>query len=63
MLFRRIAGLTKNRAKNIVTWRKRNGGFVKRIHLKKVHGIGEKTFQQCAGFVRVFPKTTESASM
>lgn len=53
ILLRHIAGLNANRAKNIVDWREKNGPFVNREHLKSVKGLGPKSFQQCAGFIRI----------
>ncbi|KAM5292062.1 S1 RNA-binding domain-containing protein 1 [Ctenodactylus gundi] len=53
VLLRHIAGLNANRAKNIIEWREQNGPFVNREQLKKVKGLGPKSFQQCAGFIRV----------
>ncbi|XP_077605410.1 S1 RNA-binding domain-containing protein 1 isoform X1 [Crocuta crocuta] len=53
VLLRHIAGLNANRAKNIIEWREKNGPFVNREQLKKVKGLGPKSFQQCAGFIRV----------
>uniref|UniRef100_A0A8C6GXH2 S1 RNA binding domain 1 n=1 Tax=Mus spicilegus TaxID=10103 RepID=A0A8C6GXH2_MUSSI len=50
---RHIAGLNANRAKNIIEWREKNGPFINREQLKKVKGLGPKSFQQCAGFVRI----------
>uniref|UniRef100_A0A8D0H2P2 S1 RNA-binding domain-containing protein 1 n=1 Tax=Sphenodon punctatus TaxID=8508 RepID=A0A8D0H2P2_SPHPU len=52
ILLRHIAGLNANRAKNIIEWREKNGPFVNREHLKSVKGLGPKSFQQCAGFIR-----------
>ena len=49
----RIAGLSVKKAEAIVEWRKRNGRFVNREQLKQVKGIGPKTYQQCAGFLRI----------
>ena len=40
-------------AKNIVAYREANGVFKKRKELKKVAKLGEKTFNQCAGFIRI----------
>lgn len=57
--FRRIAGLNERKAKEIIAWRERNGSFRNRQQLKEVRGIGEKTFEQCAGFVRVFQPSPE----
>ncbi|XP_030051668.1 S1 RNA-binding domain-containing protein 1 isoform X2 [Microcaecilia unicolor] len=51
-LLRHIAGLNATRAKNIIEWREKNGPFINRNQLKSVKGLGPKTFQQCAGFIR-----------
>ncbi|KAL4701561.1 hypothetical protein H8959_015565 [Pygathrix nigripes] len=53
VLLRHIAGLNANRAKNIIEWREKNGPFINREQLKKVRGLGPKSFQQCAGFIRI----------
>ncbi|XP_004699818.1 S1 RNA-binding domain-containing protein 1 isoform X2 [Echinops telfairi] len=53
VLLRHIAGLNGNRAKNIIEWREKNGPFINREQLKKVKGLGPKSFQQCAGFIRI----------
>nr|XP_048272055.1 S1 RNA-binding domain-containing protein 1 isoform X2 [Myodes glareolus]XP_048272056.1 S1 RNA-binding domain-containing protein 1 isoform X2 [Myodes glareolus] len=53
ILLRHIAGLNANRAKNIIEWREKNGPFINREQLKKVKGLGPKSFQQCAGFIRI----------
>ncbi|XP_039743193.1 S1 RNA-binding domain-containing protein 1 isoform X1 [Pteropus medius] len=53
VLLRHIAGLNANRAKNVIEWREKNGPFVNREQLKKVKGLGPKSFQQCAGFIRI----------
>nr|XP_034370521.1 S1 RNA-binding domain-containing protein 1 isoform X2 [Arvicanthis niloticus] len=53
VLLRHIAGLNANRAKNIIEWREKNGPFINREQLKKVKGLGPKSYQQCAGFVRI----------
>ncbi|KAM4693394.1 S1 RNA-binding domain-containing protein 1 [Discoglossus pictus] len=52
-LLRHIAGLNSVRAKNIVEWREKNGPFINREQLKAVKGLGPKSFQQCAGFIRI----------
>ncbi|XP_059621760.1 S1 RNA-binding domain-containing protein 1 [Phlebotomus argentipes] len=57
LLLQSVAGLTPARAKNIIEYRQKNGSFGSREELKKVKLIGEKTFTQCAGFVRVETKT------
>ncbi|MEZ4252869.1 MAG: Tex family protein [Polyangiales bacterium] len=48
-----VAGLGEARAKKIVAHREEVGRFESRAALKKVGGIGPRTFEQCAGFVRV----------
>jgi len=52
-LLKRVAGLNSATAKAIVETREKKGDFVNREQLKKVKGIGEKVFTQCAGFIRV----------
>lgn len=48
-----IAGINMGIAKNIVSYRESNGRFYDRKELKKVAKLGEKTFKQCAGFLRI----------
>jgi uncharacterized protein len=48
-----ISGLNKTRAKNIIRHRSQNGLFSSRKELLKVAGIGEKSFTQAVGFLRV----------
>ncbi|EPG41435.1 Tex family protein [Acinetobacter colistiniresistens] len=48
-----IAGLNKSIAQQIVEYRKENGRFDNRQSLKKVPRLGERTFEQSAGFLRV----------
>lgn len=48
-----IAGLNTSIAKNIVSYREENGRFKNRNELLKVPKLGEKTFLQCAGFLRI----------
>ena len=48
-----ISGISKNVAKNIVSYREENGAFRNRKELLKVTGLGPKAFQQCAGFLRI----------
>ena len=52
-LLERVSGLTPALAKSIVEWRDENGKFTSREQLKKVKGLGPKTFEQCAGFLRI----------
>lgn len=48
-----IAGINATVAKNIVTYREENGPFKDRKTLLKVAKLGNKAFEQCAGFLRV----------
>lgn len=52
-LLSRISGLSSTLAGNIVSYRDTNGAFKSRSELKKVPRLGEKTFEQAAGFLRV----------
>uniref|UniRef100_A0A8D3DVE6 S1 RNA binding domain 1 n=1 Tax=Scophthalmus maximus TaxID=52904 RepID=A0A8D3DVE6_SCOMX len=56
-LMRHVAGLNVGRAQNIAKWREQNGPFINREQLKLVKGMGPKTYQQCAGFIRINPQT------
>ena len=48
-----VSGLGPQLAQNIVDHRKENGPFSSRWELKKVHRLGDKAFEQCAGFLRI----------
>ena len=52
-LLARISGLNQTLAKNIVAYRDENGAFDSRKKLLKVPRLGEKTFEQAAGFLRI----------
>ncbi|WP_071871466.1 Tex family protein [Atopomonas hussainii] len=52
-LLARISGLNATLAQNIVAHRDANGAFNNRAELLKVARLGEKTFEQAAGFLRV----------
>ncbi len=52
-LLARVAGLNQTIANNIVEYRNQNGAFTSRNQLKSVPRLGDKTFEQCAGFLRV----------
>jgi len=52
-LLRYVAGITERTALNIVAHRDQNGRFVSREQLKQVTGVGPKTFEQAAGFLRI----------
>ncbi|AKF41043.1 RNA-binding protein S1 [Mycoplasmopsis canis] len=49
-----ISGLSSKLAENIVKHRQENGDFKDRNDLKKVKGLGAKTFEQSIGFLRIF---------
>ena len=53
VLLRRVSGLTASVADNIVRFREQSGGFRNRRELLKVPRLGEKTFEQAAGFLRI----------
>ena len=48
-----VSGITKSTAKNIISYREENGKFDNRKELLNVKKLGKKTFEQCAGFLRV----------
>lgn len=52
-LLRYVAGVTERTAVNIVKYRDENGRFHSRAQLMKVPGVGPKTFEQAAGFLRI----------
>ncbi len=52
-LLSRVSGLSGSVAKAVVRWREANGAFKNRQQLFDVAGLGAKTFEQCAGFLRI----------
>lgn len=52
-LLSRVSGIAANTANNIVAFRDANGAFESRATLKKVPRLGDKAFEQCAGFLRI----------
>ena len=52
-LLEHVAGLGGATAKNIVKYREANGPFTARRQILKVPKLGPRTFEQCAGFLRV----------
>jgi protein Tex len=52
-LLSRVSGLSPSVAKAVVQWREANGAFRSRQQLLQVSGLGPKTFEQSAGFLRI----------
>jgi uncharacterized protein len=52
-LLARVSGLSPSVAKAVVRWRESNGAFRNRQDLLKVTGLGARTFEQSAGFLRI----------
>lgn len=52
-LLSRVSGVTPSVAQALVRYRDTNGGFTNRQQLLNVSGLGPKTFEQCAGFLRI----------
>jgi uncharacterized protein len=52
-LLARVSGLSPAVAASIVRWRDAHGAFVNRRQLLEVAGLGPKTFEQAAGFLRI----------
>ena len=52
-LLTRVSGIGGTMAKKIVAYRNENGAFTSRKQLDKVPGLGPKTFEQAAGFLRI----------
>jgi protein Tex len=52
-LLSRVSGLSGSVAKAVVRWRETNGAFKSRQQLMEVAGLGAKTFEQSAGFLRI----------
>ncbi|MBN9372099.1 RNA-binding transcriptional accessory protein [Hydrogenophaga sp. YM1] len=52
-LLSRVSGLSASQAKAVVRWREAHGAFRSRQQLLEVSGLGAKTFEQAAGFLRI----------
>ncbi|MCH4889273.1 RNA-binding transcriptional accessory protein [Acidaminobacter sp. JC074] len=52
-LLQYVSGISSAVAKNIVAYRDENGKFHSRAELKKVKRLGDKVYEQCAGFLRL----------
>ncbi|XP_065059999.1 S1 RNA-binding domain-containing protein 1-like [Rhopilema esculentum] len=59
-MLRRIAGLGSKKADAVIEWRNKNGPFINRKQLLLVKGLGQKCFEQCAGFVRVAARLNDN---
>lgn len=53
MLLARVAGMTASVAQSVVGWREAHGAFKTRRQLLEVPRLGQKTFEQAAGFLRI----------
>ncbi|XP_039278311.1 S1 RNA-binding domain-containing protein 1 [Nilaparvata lugens] len=54
---RRVAGLNASRATKIIEFRESNCSFTNRQQIRLVKGIGDKSYEQCVGFIRIIPQT------
>ena len=52
-LLKYVSGITGPVAENIISYRTQIGGFTSREQLKKVPRLGDKAYEQCAGFLRI----------
>jgi protein Tex len=52
-LLKQVSGLTPTLSENIVAFRNENGSFTDRKQLKKIPRLGEKAYEQAAGFLRI----------
>ena len=56
-LLKYVSGVTGPVAENIINYRTEIGGFTSREQLKKVPRLGDKAYEQCAGFLRIVEAT------
>ena len=52
-VLRYVSGIQMGTAQNIVAYRAEHGAFISREQLREVAGIGDKTYEQCVGFLRI----------
>ena len=52
-LLKYVSGIGNTTAKNIISYREENGSFNSRDELLNVKKLGKKTYEQCAGFIKV----------
>ncbi len=62
-LLSRVSGLNNILAKNIVDYRDKNGPFPNRASLLKVPRLGDKTFEQAAGFLRILSDGSKESAL
>ena len=62
-LLSRVAGIGPALAKKIVQHRESHGVFATRAAVKAVKGLGDRTFEQAAGFLRLRPTSGEAQSL
>jgi len=48
-----VSGISEKKAQNITEYKKSNNGIKSREELLKIDGVGPKTYEQCAGFLRI----------
>lgn len=53
-LLQYVSGISSTVAKNIVAFREENGRFESRKEIKAVKRLGDKVYEQCAGFLRIY---------
>ena len=58
-LLKYVSGINSSLAKKIIAYRESNGKIKSREELKNVSGLGPKTFEQCAGFLKI-PESDET---
>ncbi len=54
ILLSKVSGLNTSIAKNIISHREKNGPFKNRSELLLVNKLGKKTYEQCAGFLKIY---------
>ncbi len=52
-LLKYVSGINAGTAKKIVKYREEKGAITARAQLREIPGLGEKTFEQCAGFLKI----------
>lgn len=61
-LLAHVSGLSLSTARSMVAMRDTNGAFLNRLALKKIPRLGDKAFEQCAGFLRIYGDNPLDAS-